>query len=155
MVDEPHESGRTLRKLLAVPVAIRLYNLVCTSRWENIGEYRLFLAFLWPAKRRYLQINAVVCVLVVLTQRVINLMVPIQMGRTTTTLTHEASSGLSFSWSGIAIYVVYQWLQGAQSLLSSLRSRCWTQKAKGCPRWVTPIGSMGCWTRLCSNLVRK
>lgn len=105
---------------------LKLGRVFTRATWINIGAYSVFLPFLWPSKSRRLQVHALLCFLVIVAQRVMNLMVPIQMGHITNTLTRNTSAGMSISWNVILTYVVYRWLQGGQSLLSSLRSRLWT-----------------------------
>ncbi|EDN08041.1 hypothetical protein HCAG_04551 [Histoplasma mississippiense (nom. inval.)] len=56
---------------------------------------------------------------------VINVMVPIQIGRITNVLSGDTGEEFYIPWRGICIYVLFRWLQGNQGLIGSLRSFLW------------------------------
>lgn len=58
------------------------------SCWKYIKGYGVFLPYLWPSKDRKLQIMVIMCFVLVLAQRVINQLVPDQLGRIVDHLEH-------------------------------------------------------------------
>ena len=95
------------------------------SWWEYIRGYSLFFPYLWPAKSLRLQITVVVCFVLVLTARVINVLVPNQVGVITDKLSGEDGDGSRVPWGGICLYIVYRLLQGNNGLLGALRGTLW------------------------------
>ncbi|THX88130.1 hypothetical protein D6D05_01858 [Aureobasidium pullulans] len=93
------------------------------SWWEYIRGYSIFFPYLWPSKDRKLQIVVVICFLIMLVQRVIQIMVPIQAGRITNDLVNEKMTGLP--WKSICLYIFYRLLQGNNGLLGATRSIIW------------------------------
>jgi ABC-type bacteriocin/lantibiotic exporter with double-glycine peptidase domain len=68
----------------------------------------------------------VACFILVVLQRVVNVLVPNQVERITTALVDQQnSSTFHVPWIEIFLYVLYRWLQGGQGSLSSLRSSLW------------------------------
>ena len=96
----------------------------------------MFFPYLWPAKSRWLQILAVTCFLLVTIQRVINVLVPHQLGKVTDLLTQAydnpigpddpPQSALSrIPWFQISLYILFRFLQGSMGLLGAVRSTLW------------------------------
>jgi ABC-type transport system involved in Fe-S cluster assembly fused permease/ATPase subunit len=83
----------------------------------------MFFPYLWPAKDRKLQIVVVVCFLIMLVQRGIQVMVPYQAGKITDELADETKTGMP--WKGICLYILYRLLQGNNGLLGATRSIIW------------------------------
>jgi uncharacterized membrane protein len=96
-----------------------------TSWWEYLSGYSLFLPYLWPSKSRRLQLTVVVCVVLVLLQRVVNVLVPYQIGEITNALSADDGAEFYIPWGGIMMYAFFRWLQGSQGLIGSLRSFLW------------------------------
>lgn len=94
-----------------------------TSWWEYLSGYSLFFPYLWPSKSRRLQLVVVVCFILILLQRVVNILVPYQVGKIITILSRE--DGFRVPWFQICLYIFYRWLQGSQGLIGSLRSCLW------------------------------
>ncbi|KAI9821044.1 MAG: hypothetical protein M1827_003777 [Pycnora praestabilis] len=94
------------------------------SWWEYIKGYSLFFPYLWPEKDRRLQMVVILCFLLVLVQRGINVLVPIQVGVITDILSGENGEGAS-PWGPICLYILYRVLQGGTGLLGALRSTLW------------------------------
>ncbi|KAJ5629007.1 Vacuolar ABC heavy metal transporter (H.t1.c1) [Penicillium lividum] len=103
---------------------VRPTTIPSTSWWEYLSGYSLFFPYLWPSKSRRLQIIVVACFIILIAQRVINVMVPIQVGNVTKALSDDEGQ-FRVPWFEIFMYVVYRWLQGGQGLLGSLRSSLW------------------------------
>ncbi|KAJ5988762.1 hypothetical protein N7481_003972 [Penicillium waksmanii] len=105
---------------------VRPTTMPSTSWWEYLRGYSLFFPYLWPSKSRRLQIVVVACFTLVILQRVVNVLVPIQVGNITTALVdQQGSSSFHVPWIEIFLYVFSRWLQGGQGSLSSLRSSLW------------------------------
>ncbi|KAJ5095782.1 hypothetical protein NUU61_005138 [Penicillium alfredii] len=105
---------------------VRPTTMPSTSWWEYLSGYSLFFPYLWPSKSRRLQLVVLACFGLLLLQRVVNVLVPYQVGVITDMLS-EGGEGdtLRVPWFEICMYVIYRWLQGGQGLLSSLRSSLW------------------------------
>ncbi|KEQ69959.1 hypothetical protein M436DRAFT_75713 [Aureobasidium namibiae CBS 147.97] len=93
------------------------------SWWEYIRGYSMFFPYLWPSKDRRLQFVVVICFLIMLVQRGIQILVPIQAGRITNELTHADTVGMP--WTSICLYIFYRLLQGNNGLLGATRSIIW------------------------------
>ncbi|KAJ5774292.1 Vacuolar ABC heavy metal transporter (H.t1.c1) [Penicillium paradoxum] len=106
---------------------VRPTTIPSTSWWEYLSGYSLFFPYLWPSKSRRLQLVVTFCFGLLMCQRVVNVLVPYQIGLITGSLTKGQEEGGEFEvpWIQICLYVVYRWLQGNQGLLSSLRSSLW------------------------------
>lgn len=104
---------------------VRPTTMPSTSWWEYLSGYSLFFPYLWPSKSRRLQIVVVICFILLVLQRVVNVLVPNQVGVITRKLTGGDGDTFQVPWLEILMYVVFRWLQGGQGLLSSLRSTLW------------------------------
>ncbi|KAJ5737393.1 uncharacterized protein N7483_002518 [Penicillium malachiteum] len=88
-----------------------------------ISACSLLLSYMWPSESRCLKTTAMVCFLLLLIQRIVNVLVPAQLGVIFTTLEDEKEgSNLFILWSDVAIWVFCYWLQG---ILGDLRSGLW------------------------------
>lgn len=96
-----------------------------TSWWEYLSGYSLFFPYLWPSKSRRLQLTVVTCFILVLLQRVVNVLVPYEIGVITDDLSQGKGKALYVPWGGICLYAFYRWFQGSQGLINSLRSFLW------------------------------
>ncbi|KAK5134005.1 hypothetical protein LTR08_007010 [Meristemomyces frigidus] len=94
------------------------------SWWEYSRAYALFLPYIWPYKDRMLQVNFVVCFVIVFLQRVIQLLVPIQAGRITDILA-GTDGEVYMPWGAISMYIVYRLFQGSNGLLGAARQVLW------------------------------
>lgn len=104
---------------------VRPTTIPSTSWWEYLSGYSLFFPYLWPSKSRRLQLVVVVCFLLILLQRVVNVLVPYQVGVITNILSKEEGGEFRIPWLEICLYILYRWLQGNQGLIGSLRSSLW------------------------------
>ena len=95
------------------------------SWWEYIRGYSLFFPYLWPAKSTRLQVTVVICFVLVATARVINVLVPNQVGYITDLLAGEYGSEPGIPWGPICLYIFYRFLQGNSGLISALRGVLW------------------------------
>jgi hypothetical protein len=92
------------------------------SWWEYIKGYHVFFPYLWPSKDRKLQIIVVLCFILVLAQRVINLMVPDQVGHIVDRLTGKEKGS---PWTAIIFFISFRFLQGSNGVLGAARSALW------------------------------
>lgn len=103
---------------------VRPTTIPSTSWWEYLSGYSLFFPYLWPSKSRRLQIIVVLCFILILMQRVVNVLVPYQVGVITDALSSD-NGDFRVPWFEICMYILYRWLQGNQGLIGSLRSSLW------------------------------
>lgn len=91
--------------------------------WQYLSGYAIFFPYVWPSKSRRLQITVLICFVLLMLQRVVNVLVPYQVG----VITDELSNDEDFHvpWSGIFLYILYRWLQGNQGLIGSIRAWLW------------------------------
>ena len=108
-----------------VPGWVRPDKVKSKSWWEYIRGYSLFFPYLWPAKSRRLQLVVILCFAILMVQRLVNLLVPIQAGTITNTLSGESEDGPGAVWLQICLYIIYRLLQGNNGLLGALRSVLW------------------------------
>lgn len=102
------------------------------SWWEYLKGYSVFFPYLWPSKDRRLQVVVVVCFVIVIIQRVVNVLVPYQVGIIINKLSGEDSpeedgtnGRIEMPWGPICLYIFYRFLQGSNGLLGALRSSLW------------------------------
>ncbi|KAK4626832.1 ABC transporter aclQ [Fulvia fulva] len=99
------------------------------SWWEYIRAYAIFVPYIWPYKDRKLQINFIICFLIVFVQRGIQLLVPLQAGHITDFLAGEDKGNVNHQpfmpWAAISLYIVYRLFQGSNGLLGAARQILW------------------------------
>ncbi|KAI6245787.1 ABC transporter [Erysiphe necator] len=94
--------------------------------WEYLRGYALFFPYIWPSKSIRLQATVVVCFLLLLGQRVVNIIVPLQIGKVTDHLTNrEHASSISVPWSSIFFMILFKFLQGSSGILGIIRQVLW------------------------------
>ncbi|KAF4218557.1 hypothetical protein CNMCM8980_008997 [Aspergillus fumigatiaffinis] len=103
---------------------VRPTTVPSTSWWEYLSGYSLFFPYLWPSKSRQLQFIVIICFVLVVLQRVVNVLVPYQVGVITNILS-KTDGDFRVPWFEICLYILYRWLQGNQGLIGSLRSSLW------------------------------
>ncbi|KAK3066294.1 ATP-binding cassette-type vacuolar membrane transporter Hmt1, partial [Teratosphaeriaceae sp. CCFEE 6253] len=94
------------------------------SWWEYIRAYAVFVPYIWPSKDRWLQVNFVLCILIVLLQRGIQVLVPVQSGVITDILAGEKGP-VYMPWGAISIYIALRIFQGGNGLLGAARQVLW------------------------------
>lgn len=92
------------------------------SWWEYIKGYGVFFPYLWPSKDRRLQVMVVICFVLVMAQRVINLLVPDQLGHIVDRLEHRVPGS---PWTAICLFIAFRFLQGTNGVLGAARSALW------------------------------
>ncbi|KAM5367230.1 hypothetical protein ACJZ2D_010140 [Fusarium nematophilum] len=101
--------------------------------WEYLKGYSLFFPYLWPKDATRLQLHVVVCFVLVILQRLVNVAVPMQVKRVVEDLEKviklvsdgERLSMDNFPLQNFMILGVLWILQGQSGLLGSLRSILW------------------------------
>lgn len=95
------------------------------SWWEYIRGYSLFFPYLWPAKSLRLQLTVVVCFVLEMLSRVVNVLVPPQVTWITNELSGEHGNQVGVPWGSICLFVFYRLLQGSNGLLGATRAALW------------------------------
>lgn len=88
--------------------------------WEYIRGYGVFFQYVYPKKSLKLQALCLLCVALVLAQRVINVLVPLQIGYVTNALARG-----EMPWKSLTFLIVYKLLQGPSMLLGAARAILW------------------------------
>ncbi|RAR09324.1 heavy metal tolerance protein precursor [Stemphylium lycopersici] len=92
------------------------------SWWEYIKGYHVFFPYLWPSKDRKLQLVVVACFMLVLMQRVVNVLVPDLTGEIVERLKDSKRGN---PWTAIIVYIAFRFLQGSNGVLGAARSALW------------------------------
>ncbi|CAH0043305.1 unnamed protein product [Clonostachys solani] len=101
--------------------------------WEYLRGYSLFFPYLWPKNSMKLQINVMICFCLVIVQRLVNMLVPFQLGLVVDQLEkaiREVKGGQPVTFDNFPLREFITlgglWiLQGQSGLLGSLRSMMW------------------------------
>ncbi|KAM3083677.1 ATP-binding cassette-type vacuolar membrane transporter Hmt1 [Clarireedia jacksonii] len=93
--------------------------------WEYLKGYSLFFPYLWPAKTLRLQLVVVFCFLLVVMQRLVNTLVPIQISNVTNKLSGEDGKDVTMPWLSISLLIAFKFLQGSSGILGAARSVLW------------------------------
>ncbi|KAK5664304.1 hypothetical protein OQA88_522 [Cercophora sp. LCS_1] len=92
--------------------------------FEYFRGYSVFFPYLWPSDSVKLQLVVLLCFILVVIQRVVNMLVPHQLGVVTDEL-ENAIPGQPTSWASIGLLIAYKLLQGPSGLLGCLRALLW------------------------------
>lgn len=101
--------------------------------WEYLRSYSLFFPYLWPKDSTMLKLHVLVCFILVVMQRLVNMAVPIQIGQVVNgleALIRKVAQGDQVTMDNFPIkdfgLLGLLWiLQGQGGLLGSLRSLLW------------------------------
>jgi len=93
--------------------------------WEYLKGYSLFFPYLWPSKSLRLKIVVLICFLLVILQRVVNIAVPLQIGTVTNMLSNKDGKTPGMPWLSISLLIVFKFLQGTSGILGAARSVLW------------------------------
>ncbi|KAK2610220.1 hypothetical protein N8I77_003670 [Diaporthe amygdali] len=91
-----------------------------TGWLDYFAGFRVLFPYLWPKDSPLYQIIVVICIILLVCQRVINVFVPVQLGRLVDTLGYG-----HIPYKEIVLYVVYRALQGNQGAIGAARSVLW------------------------------
>ncbi|KAJ4307329.1 ATP-binding cassette-type vacuolar membrane transporter Hmt1 [Collariella sp. IMI 366227] len=92
--------------------------------FEYCRGYSVFFPYLWPSKSTRLQIVVSVCFILVILQRVVNILVPAQLQVVIDMFDNEKTR-LHPAWSQLGFLILYKLLQGSSGLLGSIRAILW------------------------------
>ncbi|KAL2262022.1 hypothetical protein VTK26DRAFT_2723 [Humicola hyalothermophila] len=92
--------------------------------FEYVRGYSVFFPYLWPSNSLKLQGVVLLCFVLVIFQRVVNVLVPAQLGAVTKAL-GEQGAFKGKPWIELGLLILYKLLQGPSGLLGSLRSILW------------------------------
>ncbi|KAI0444368.1 hypothetical protein F4803DRAFT_511685 [Xylaria telfairii] len=91
------------------------------SNWfDYFAGTRVLFPYLWPSNAPLHQATVLLCVLLLIAQRVVNILVPLQLG----VLVDSLGYG-KIPYKEVVLYVVYRGLQGQQGAIGSARSVLW------------------------------
>lgn len=93
--------------------------------WEYLKGYSLFFPYLWPSKSVRLQLIVVICFVLVVLQRIVNIAVPLQIGKVTNELSPKDGSSPEMPWLSISLLIAFKFLQGNSGILGAARSVLW------------------------------
>ncbi|KAF2729068.1 hypothetical protein EJ04DRAFT_476285 [Polyplosphaeria fusca] len=82
--------------------------------------FSILFPYLWPSESRKKQLTLGLCVLLMLSQRGVNILVPYQIS-----VLVEAMGVGKMPWKELVLYVFYRSLQGQQGVIGSLRAILW------------------------------
>ncbi|KAI6262492.1 hypothetical protein MCOR14_008083 [Pyricularia oryzae] len=107
--------------------------------WEYARGYSLFFPYLWPRDSRNLQLVVLLCFIILIFQRVVNVIVPVQTGRLVDRLQEslDAVDGRTMPWRDLALLIGTKILQGQSGLLGSIRAILWIPVSQYCYRALT------------------
>ncbi|KAK4106394.1 ABC transporter-like protein [Parathielavia hyrcaniae] len=92
------------------------------SWFEYCRGYSVFFPYLWPSRSARLQGVVLLCFILVVLQRIVNILVPTQLGVLTNTF---ESRDVDKVWLELGLLILYKLLQGPSGLLGSIRSILW------------------------------
>lgn len=96
------------------------------SWWEYFRGYSVFFPYLWPADKWRLQMLVLLCFILVILQRAVNVMVPIALGSLVSAMTENAGMGGShMPWKELLVFLGLKLMQGQSGILGSLRAVLW------------------------------
>lgn len=99
-----------------------------TTWFEYLRGYSVFFPYMWPNKKRRLQAIVVICFILLVLQRAVNIAVPHQIGQVTTELSGDNLNNgqtVVMPWRSLGLLILYKLLQGPSGLLGSFRSLLW------------------------------
>lgn len=107
--------------------------------WEYARGYSLFFPYLWPSDSRRLKWVVMISFVILVLQRIVNVIVPYQTGVLVDSLkaTVETKDGRSMPWRDLAFLIGTKILQGQSGLLGSIRAILWIPVSQYCYRALT------------------
>ncbi|CAJ2511445.1 Uu.00g070700.m01.CDS01 [Anthostomella pinea] len=91
------------------------------SGWfDYIAGFRVLFPYLWPSDSHLYQATVVICLVILVAQRIVNILVPYQLGVLVEALGYDR-----IPYKEVILYVVYRGLQGNQGALGAARSVLW------------------------------
>ncbi|KAH7048241.1 putative transport protein [Macrophomina phaseolina] len=92
-----------------------------TTGWiDYLVGFGTFWPFIWPSHSFALQCRAYICIFLLILQRIVNILVPVQLGRLVAALGHG-----HMPWNELLLYTLFRTLQGQQGVIASIRALLW------------------------------
>ncbi|TVY82207.1 ABC transporter aclQ [Lachnellula suecica] len=88
--------------------------------FDYFAGFRVLFPYLWPSDSLLYQAIVIICLALMILQRAINVLVPIQLGNLVAALGYGR-----IPWKEIILYVVYRSLQGQQGIIGAGRAVLW------------------------------
>jgi len=106
--------------------------------WEYLRGYALFWPYLWPRDQVWLKFRVLICIILLVLQRIVNIYLPWQIGQVTERLTTTNREGnltinailADMPWALLWTVNLLMLLQGQAGLLGSVRSIIWVKVAQ-------------------------
>ncbi|KAJ4286028.1 ATP-binding cassette-type vacuolar membrane transporter Hmt1 [Collariella sp. IMI 366227] len=117
-------SGDTQQQQDEGPAFYRPDKLPHKTWFEYCRGYSVFFPYLWPSKSARLQLVVFVCFILVVLQRVVNILVPAQL-QVVIDMFDDEKTRIDPAWSQLGFLILYKLLQGPSGLLGSLRTILW------------------------------
>ncbi|KAK9373290.1 P-loop containing nucleoside triphosphate hydrolase protein [Lipomyces chichibuensis] len=112
-----------------------------SNTWSDYVKcFVRFFPYVWPYNDRKLQLYIVLCMLIIVTQRVVNILVPYQLGKVTDQLLAETGRKAGIPWSRIALYLCLRYMQGSGSILGFVQGRLWMAVSQYSYRSLSVLG---------------
>lgn len=90
-----------------------------------LKKFTIFFPYLWPKTNFYLQFVVVFCFGLLTLARVLNVLVPRQLGIVADELSGDVPASPKHIWGMVLLYVLYRFLQGNMGVIGALRSWLW------------------------------
>ncbi|KAI9730658.1 MAG: hypothetical protein M1834_005626 [Cirrosporium novae-zelandiae] len=119
------------------PGWVRPEGVPSKSWYEYLRGYTVFFPYLWPSKSPRLQLTVLLCFILLMSQRVVNVLVPYQIGVVTDTLSGVYGEQTGIPWGSILFYILYRALQGSSGLIGNARDMLWVPVSQYCYRELT------------------
>jgi ABC-type transport system involved in Fe-S cluster assembly fused permease/ATPase subunit len=120
-----HAAATLRRNLEENPAFYKPTTAPNRSWWEYLKGYSLFFPYLWPSKSVRLQIIVLICFVLVVLQRIVNMLVPLQIGKVTDELSNRDGTTPGMPWLSISLLIAFKFLQGTSGILGAVRSVLW------------------------------
>jgi len=102
------------------------------SWWEYVRSYQVFFEYQWPKGSPHLQFLFAICVLLLVGQRLVNVLVPVVVGWLTRQLTLQQAP-----WAVLGLLIFLRLMQGTGMLLDAIRAILWVPISQNSYRALT------------------
>ncbi|KAH7268664.1 hypothetical protein B0J15DRAFT_419120 [Fusarium solani] len=120
LLENGNGSSSNYGSVPAAPTPAKRTQVSGTGWLDYFAGFRVLFPYLWPKDSPRYQIIVVVCLVLLICQRTVNVLAPVQLG----VLVDNLGEG-RLPYKEIALYVVYRALQGNQGALGAARSVLW------------------------------
>lgn len=90
-----------------------------------LKKFGIFLPYLWPKENVYLQCVVVFCFGLLIIARVLNVLVPRQLGIVADELSGDVPASTQHIWGMVLLYVFYRFMQSGMGVVGALRAWLW------------------------------